>query len=216
MSQPTRDRILDAAERLLGRLGYQKMTMDDIAREAGIGKRTIYLHFPSKDEVALSKIDRLAERLEQRLHTIATSHDTPTSRIRRMLIERVLYRFDSVRGYYHSMDEIFQSLRSAYMARRERYFAREMTAFAQVLAEGHATREFDCRDPLSTARTLLIATNALLPSAMSVRELGKRSAVEAQVNLIAELLLDGLRRRKAPKNKTRKRPTQVVGTLRVP
>ena len=39
MSGSTRDLILDATERLLGRLGYQKTTMEDIAREAGIGKR---------------------------------------------------------------------------------------------------------------------------------------------------------------------------------
>ena len=208
MNQPTRDRILDAAERLLGRLGYQKMTMEDIAREAGIGKRTIYLHFPSKDEVALSRIDRLADRLESRLRTIATSGGTPTSRIRRMLIERVLYRFDSVRGYYHSLDEIFQSLRPAYMARRERYFAHEAAAFAEVLADGHSAREFDCNDPLTTARTLLLATNALLPSAVSVRELGRRAAVEARVTDIADLLLNGLRRRD-PAHKTRRRAREI-------
>ena len=39
----TRDRILDAAERLLARFGYKKTTMEDIAREAGLGKRTLYL-----------------------------------------------------------------------------------------------------------------------------------------------------------------------------
>ena len=54
-----RDRILDSAERLMGRLGYQKMTMDDIAREAGIGRRTIYLHFPGKEETGLATIDRI-------------------------------------------------------------------------------------------------------------------------------------------------------------
>jgi len=43
-----RDAILDAAERLLARYGYRKMTMDDLASEAGIGKGTTYLHFPSK------------------------------------------------------------------------------------------------------------------------------------------------------------------------
>ena len=52
-----RDITLDAVDTLLARYGYQKMTMDDIAREAGISKRTIYLHFVSKEEVALSSIE---------------------------------------------------------------------------------------------------------------------------------------------------------------
>jgi AcrR family transcriptional regulator len=58
-----RDAVLDAAERLLARYGYRKMTMDDLAREAGIGKGTTYLHFPSKQEVVLCSIDRIVERL---------------------------------------------------------------------------------------------------------------------------------------------------------
>lgn len=43
------DRILDAAAQLLGRLGYRKVTIEDIARQAGIGKGTIYLHWRTKD-----------------------------------------------------------------------------------------------------------------------------------------------------------------------
>ena len=45
--------------RLLARYGYRKMTIDDVAREVGIGKGTIYLHFKSKEDVALSRIDRV-------------------------------------------------------------------------------------------------------------------------------------------------------------
>src|ERR1041385_8959607 len=91
-----REIILDATERLLARYGYQKMTMDDLAREAGIGKRTIYLHFPGKEEVALSSIDRVVERLLTELLIIAATVDSPETRLREMLKRRVLFRFDSV------------------------------------------------------------------------------------------------------------------------
>ncbi|MEC3976285.1 TetR/AcrR family transcriptional regulator [Amycolatopsis sp. H20-H5] len=43
------DRILDAAGVLLTRFGYRKVTIEDIARQAGIGKGTIYLHWRTKD-----------------------------------------------------------------------------------------------------------------------------------------------------------------------
>ena len=136
MSGSMRDLILDATERLLGRLGYRKTTMEDIAPEAGIGKRTIYLYFAGKEEVALSSIDRIVERLMGRLRDIAASGDAPAEQVRRMLAERVLFRFDSVREYYHGLDELFQSLRPAYMARRERYFVEEAALFAAVLDAG--------------------------------------------------------------------------------
>jgi AcrR family transcriptional regulator len=187
-----RDRILGATEGLMARLGYQKMTMDEIAREAGIGRRTIYLHFPSKEETALATIDRIVERLKDHLSTLAEAGLPWDERLRRMLLARVLFRFDSVRNYYHSIDEIFRSLRPAYMARRARYFAEEAAIFAGVLARGQAAGAFAIDDPEVTAATLLLATNALLPSSLSTRELGERAEVEARAAGIAELLLKGL------------------------
>ena len=188
-----RDRVLDSAERLMGRLGYQKMTMDDIAREAGIGRRTIYLHFPSKEETALATIDRIVNRLKSRLGELAASDLPWDERLRRMLLVRVLFRFDSVRDYYHGIDEIFRSLRPAYMARRARYFAEEAAIFAAVLSGGRAAGAFELDDPDATAATLLLATNSLLPSSLSTRELGERAEVEARAVRIADLLLRGLR-----------------------
>lgn len=47
----TRNRILSAAQSLFIRYGIRSVTMDDIAKELGISKKTIYLHFPDKDSV---------------------------------------------------------------------------------------------------------------------------------------------------------------------
>lgn len=45
------DRILDAAGELLVRHGYRKVTVDDIAARARIGKGTVYLHWRTKHEL---------------------------------------------------------------------------------------------------------------------------------------------------------------------
>ena len=60
----TRDAILLATDRLLARYGYKKMTIDDLANEVGIGKGSVYLHFSSKEEIALSHIDGIIEKLK--------------------------------------------------------------------------------------------------------------------------------------------------------
>lgn len=44
-------RILDAAAELFVHYGYDKTTVSDIAREAGVSKGAIYLHFKSKNEL---------------------------------------------------------------------------------------------------------------------------------------------------------------------
>ena len=49
-SNPEREqRILDAAADLFVHYGYDKTTVSDIARAAGVSKGAIYLHFESKD-----------------------------------------------------------------------------------------------------------------------------------------------------------------------
>ncbi|MCA1816333.1 MAG: TetR/AcrR family transcriptional regulator [Acidobacteria bacterium] len=190
--EETRDLILDAADRLLARYGYRKMTVDDIAREAGIGKGTIYLHFKSKEEVALSRIDRVIEQLKDRLLEMArTTHPVP-ERLRRMLLERVLFRFDAVQHYTESLNDIFATVRPGLLARRERHFADEAAIFAEVLKEGRRAGVFAFRDTRATARAFIVATNALLPYTLSVRELGERKRVEEETAQIAQLIINGL------------------------
>lgn len=188
-----RDVILDAADRLLARYGYKKMTIDDLAGEVGIGKGTIYLHFNSKEEVALARIDRIIDRLKQRLQGVAESAELPANRIRRMLVMRVLYRFDSVQLYTRSISELLAEIRPALLVRREAHFEEEARIFAKVLVEGRKGGIFSFKDPLGTAHSLVLATNSLLPYSLSVHELGERSEVEAKTARLADLLINGLR-----------------------
>jgi AcrR family transcriptional regulator len=198
LTKPTRESILDATDRLLGRLGFQKTTIDDLAREAGVARRTVYLHFPTKEEIFLCSIDRVVDRLLARLREIASSGGGPADRLRRMLLERVLYRFDSVSAYHGSLDELLSVLRPAYLRRRERYFRAEAEVLAGVLAEGVRGGELEAVDLQRTARALVTATNALIPASLSVAELGSRESVEQEATRVAELVLRGLLPRARP------------------
>src|SRR5574339_618280 len=50
-SDKTQDQILAAAAEVIFRLGYDKTTMSDIAEEASLSRRTIYLYFKGKEEL---------------------------------------------------------------------------------------------------------------------------------------------------------------------
>lgn len=187
--------ILDAAERLIGRLGYRKLTMDDIAAEAGLARRTIYLHFSGKEEIAFATIDRIVDDLLSALQAIAAGARPIDARLRQMLVTRVMFRFDRVSSYHAGLETLFAELRPGYLARRERWFEAEARVFNAVLSEGRRTGVFTAR-PRAAAHDLLLATNSLIPYALSPRELGDRAEVERRIGRIADLLLDGVRRRK--------------------
>src|SRR5947207_8857151 len=110
-----RDTILDAADRLIERFGYKKTTMDDLAQEVGIGKGTIYLYCPSKEEVALSCFERTTRRIHERLLADATnSSQSPNLRLRQMLIERVMLRFEAAQRVARSLDDVMAAIRPSY------------------------------------------------------------------------------------------------------
>ncbi len=187
-----RDSILDAAETLLGRYGYRKTTMDDIAREARIGKGTTYLHFRSKEEVFLTTIDRIVDRLCDRLRLIAVGPGTLTGRLEAMLVERVLFRFDCVSHYPASLDEIFASLRLSYLERRSRNLEKEAAVFEATLL-GYASPDGEpIPDARDAAEALLESTNSLLPYGLSPRELGNRQDVERRARRIAAVVVAGI------------------------
>ncbi len=56
MDDQIKNTILEIALKLFQRFGYQKTTVEEIAREAQIGKGTVYLHFASKEEILLTLI----------------------------------------------------------------------------------------------------------------------------------------------------------------
>lgn len=56
-----RDQILDALRNLLENQNIQHISVNDIAKEAGIGKGSIYYYFSSKDEILNALISRTYE-----------------------------------------------------------------------------------------------------------------------------------------------------------
>ncbi len=61
-SDPRMERVLDAAGELLLRWGYRRVTIEEVARHAGIGKGTVYLHFPTKEALFLTVLLRAQRR----------------------------------------------------------------------------------------------------------------------------------------------------------
>jgi AcrR family transcriptional regulator len=184
--------ILDATDRLLARYGYKKMTIDDLARETGIGKGSVYLHFSSKQEIALSHIDRIVDRLTARLRVIAAKDSAPDERLAEMLVERVVFRFKSVQHYTESINELLASIRPALLERRKTHFETEANILAAVIREGIAKGTMHDVAAFKTAMAMLTATNSLLPFSLSIKELGKLEEIRGRAEQTARLLIYGL------------------------
>ena len=181
--------ILDSAAVLLKEVGYKKMTIDELARHAGLGKGTVYLYFDSKQDVALSFIDRQNVKLQAHLKEMLRSKRPTRERLKAMLIERVMYRFQCVQGHKQGIDDLLVDLRPKLLERRSRYYANEAKIFAEILIEGRTTGHFEFEDPFKVAEAFLDATNSLLPHSLSPSQLGERGPLLDRTSLLAELMV---------------------------
>ena len=56
--------IIEAARKLFGKYGFKKVTMDEIAREANVTKKTVYTYFSSKEELFKYFIDEELKKVD--------------------------------------------------------------------------------------------------------------------------------------------------------
>lgn len=78
--------ILDTAERLLGDRSYADVSVDDLARGAGLSRPAFYFYFPSKEAVLLALLDRVvAEARASRDDAVRHRADGPADRWRQVI-----------------------------------------------------------------------------------------------------------------------------------
>lgn len=78
-----RTQILDGANRVIERMGYDAASVNDIAREAGVSKGTIYVYFSGKEDLFEAMMEDTRERLFQELAAELERPGTTAERLRR-------------------------------------------------------------------------------------------------------------------------------------
>ncbi len=75
--EETRQKVISAALELIADLGYEAVTMEQIAEKADIAKGTLYNYYPVKDAIIADHIDRLSMlRNAERIHRLRQLPDT--------------------------------------------------------------------------------------------------------------------------------------------
>ena len=179
-------RILDAAATLILRWGYNKTTVDDIARHAGVAKGTVYLHWKTREAlfVALMQRERLAlaADVQQRLRCDpegATLHGllrhSALSLLQRPLMKAVLLRDLDVVGKLAQTE-----LRSAMQER-----ALAFRTYLEVLRDhGLARTDLDLQEQVFVASAIF--TGFLLVAPLMPEEF--RPTDDRLAALIAEAI----------------------------
>lgn len=89
--QERREEILDAATELFAEQGYSEAGTQELADRLGVGKGTLFRHFPTKRELFLAAADRIMVRLREHIEAGVAEILDPLERISTAV--RVCLRF---------------------------------------------------------------------------------------------------------------------------
>jgi AcrR family transcriptional regulator len=102
--------------------------VDEIAEEVSLSKGGIYFHFPSKEDLFFSVMDRLADRLVSKAEAAAAQETSPLAKAEAALME-VLLRLGKRRRLARILMVQGYSMGKAFEAKRVEIFGR----FAEII-----------------------------------------------------------------------------------
>ncbi|WP_372965720.1 TetR/AcrR family transcriptional regulator [Marinobacter sp.] len=123
------DAILDAAEKAFSEKGYDRTSMDDIARTASLSRALLYVYFKDKAAIQMGIMLRAGQSLVNRFKKALSSADTGLAQIRAM--------GDAYYQFYQAEPDYFSALTKATtaMAEADKAQAMEMLCSKTELIE---------------------------------------------------------------------------------
>jgi TetR/AcrR family fatty acid metabolism transcriptional regulator len=163
-SELKRSEILRAARTVFAQKGYWDTVVDDIAVEAGIGKGTLYLYFPSKDQVYLAALLEDARALDRLTRERMAAQAAWREKVRAYMEVRMEY-FESHQDFVRIYMTEFRNrcMQGKPVAPEVHQLAQEgETQLAQVFAAAAAKGEVRPVDPELTAMTVSDLTRGIM------------------------------------------------------
>ena len=190
--------IVGAAEELFGRYGYERTSIDDIARHLSIGKGSIYLDFRTKDDILFAVIskhsDHLKQAMQNKLENVGSS---PLSTLKEILEQNIAMVYEKVTRDIHAPEALLHTS-STMKSHFAHFFVFKRTTILQLLQLAVKAGEMSTEKASEEmAITILMTTSSLYPPyfnnfSETETTITKPQLLE-QAKLTLDLLLDGLR-----------------------
>jgi AcrR family transcriptional regulator len=148
-----KDRVLDHAELRLLEQGYRGMRVDELARDVGISKRTLYELFRTKEDMASEALTRILGDLVARLDRAAAENEDHGEQLR-MMIRLLGESFVNAREPFYRDLETTPALVDLVMTARIQVFDRVDAVLRSGIAEGRFRTDLDPQ----SVRLVLTAT----------------------------------------------------------
>jgi len=103
-------RILEAANKVFAKMGFEKATMNDIASEAGYGKASLYFYFKSKDEIFDALINSEMDKRRESISKILSEEGDPVTKLDKFIddtFEHIQTKSDFIRIFHSEQQRVY-------------------------------------------------------------------------------------------------------------
>jgi AcrR family transcriptional regulator len=178
--ETVRDRILASAEDLFWRYGIKKVTVDEIALAADVGKGTVYLHFDSKEEIAVAIIGKYKTAVLDDQIAVAADKSIPfLERLKQVTTLPVAAAHKRVNDSPMVID-LINAAKPHFGSRMTELVDREVQVIANLICEANLAGETHVENVNEAARQIKIITLGYMPGSTvcamvhdPVKEVGK-------------------------------------------
>ena len=145
--------LVDVARNLFAKMGFENITMNDIAQASKKGRRTLYTYFKSKNDVYQAVIDTEMEKLQQMLVNVSVKQQPADEKLLTFLYTRlnavkaIVVRNGSLRA------DFFRDIWDVERARKS-FDIKETELIKDILDAGIEEGIFQIADTDSMARVI--------------------------------------------------------------
>ncbi len=187
-NQITRKAIQEAVINLVTQTGTRKVTMDQVAAEAGMSKGCVYIHFRSKKELLESVKTTSFKPLGDQLQDILNGSLTPKQKIE-SIVRRLFGYFDENRGLFRFLLEEREIAQSQAIRQKNSRYRNFVERIANVLDDGIATGLFRRMDSKKVASIFIEAMIAMTARRLLEENPGP---LDEDVRLLIQVLFQGI------------------------
>lgn len=191
-------RIIDAAIQNFIKYGFRKTTINEIARDAGIAKGTVYLYFKSKDDILLAVINFIGNQALEQFRRAADENESASDKLRALVKTKIFFHNERIR-----MSGLTEQrhLEFEFMARTtphvyqaiQKLINTEIELIVKILEEGVSSGEFEIDDIHQTAAMISYSGDSLSDPWFGY---STDIPVERKAKIFIDTILNGLRTRR--------------------
>lgn len=178
-------RIVQVADELFNTRGYRHVTISDLADRLGMSKKTVYVYFESKEDIAAAVVDRTMQRIVGAIEQVRADAN-PLATLREIL-EAVKEEVVHLRPIFlEDIQKVLPDLWDAIVAFRAEKIVRLLGRFIEEAQQEGLAKPLN---PRLTSLIFIEAVQALIePNSLSQHGF----SVEDIVDTLIELFLSGI------------------------